>query len=259
MSCCLNKDMQTMINIGSKLLCFIITILLLTPSFKVLAQDIKPFVAQYDLFRQGEKYGSGTRTLIKENGDVYSLQLKSNIEWLIFSDNRLEKSEFIYKNGDIKPLSYYFERTGTGSDKKLMVFFNEDKTLTVGPNRKKTKLPDNWEDGWLDEMTLHLRVQQDLIQGKDKFEYTIISSGGKIREYHMEVIGHEIISTGLGRHDAIKVARIYDKPDHTSLHAWFIPEFNHTLVRMWRIKKGVEQYDLVISNYAPLEIATPTN
>lgn len=238
-----------MIKFGSTLLNSVISTLLLTCSFAVTSQDIKPFTAKYDLFRQGERYGSGVRTLQDLGDNKFSLELKSHIEWLIFSDNRLERSEFKYTDKNMVPLNYFFERTGTGSDKELMVFFNDDKTLTVGPNKKKTKLPDTWEDGWLDEMTLHLKVQQDLIDGKDKFEYTIVSNGGKLRTYRMEVIGHEIISTGLGRHDAIKVARIYDKPDHTSLHAWFIPEFNHTLARLWRIKKGVEQYDLVIADY----------
>lgn len=210
-------------------------------------EQIKPFTAVYDMYRQGDKLGQGSRIMTDLGDDTYSIELASDIEWLIFSDRRSELSIFNYRNRKITPISYVYKRSGTGSDKELNIEFKQDKTLVVKPKSDKT--PDTWEDGWLDEMTLHIQVQADLMAGKTKFEYDIISNSGSQRTYTLEVIGHEMISTGLGRFNAIKVAKIYDKKKFYAQHAWFIPELNYTLARMWRMKKGVEQYDLVISQY----------
>lgn len=229
-----------------KLTCFTV---LLSVSSIVSANAIKPFSADYDLFRQGEKYGQGNRTLAELDNDRYSLQLSSKIEWLIFSDERIEHSEFLYKNNQITPQSYLFDRTGTGKDKQFSINFSEDKNLYISPKPKKSKLPETWSNDWRDEMTLHLQIQQDLIDGKSEFTYQMLSKSGKLREYKMEVIGKEMIATGAGRFEAIKVARIYEKDKKTQLFAWFIPELNYTLSRLWRIKKGVEQYNLVLASY----------
>lgn len=234
-------------------LTFVLSSLTATASFAkaVSDNDIKPFDAKYDLFRQGEKYGEGARVL-KANGlDNYSLELSSKIEWLIFSDERTEYSEFIYKDSKITPVNYLFSRTGTGRDKNLSINFESDKSLIISPKSKKGNRPTEWQDGWLDEMTLHLQLQQELIEGKKNFEFNMISKSGNHKTYKMEVIGEELISTGLGRFNAIKVSRIYKDNKFTAQYAWFIPELNYTLARLWRIKKGVEQYDLVIKDYKP--------
>lgn len=210
---------------------------------------IKPFEAVYDMYRQGDKLGGGKRSLKSLGENTFSLSLVSDIEWLIFSDARKEISNFSNNNGRLVPSTYTYERTGTGKDKEINILFNPDHSLIVEPKAKKSPAPDTWEDGWLDEMSLHMQIQADLIEGETKFEYTIVSNSGKLQTYQFEVIGHELISTGLGRFNAIKVARIYPPNKFYAQHAWFIPDINHTLARLWRMKKGVEQYDLVIKSY----------
>ncbi|WP_299270139.1 DUF3108 domain-containing protein [uncultured Psychrosphaera sp.] len=208
---------------------------------------IKPFDAVYDMYRQGDKLGSGKRSLKALGDNKFSLSLDSDIEWLIFSDKRKEVSRFAYTEGKITPSFYLYRRSGTGRDKELDIMFNLDRSLIIKP--KDEQSPDKWEDGWLDEMSLHMQIQADLIDGKTKFEYSVITNSGKLKVYEFEVIGQELISTGLGRFNTIKVARVYPKDKFYAQHAWFIPELNHTLARLWRMKKGVEQYDLVISSY----------
>lgn len=242
--------MPTMIN---RLNVFILSFALLFTCSIVNANEqefvIKPFEAKYDMYRQGDKLGGGKRSLKALGGNTFSLSLESDIEWLIFSDARKEISHFTNNNGRLLPSTYSYERTGTGKDKEINIQFKPDHTLIVNPKAKKSPAPDTWEDGWLDEMSLHMQIQADLAVGKTKFEYTIVSNSGKLQVYEFEVIGHELITTGLGRFNTIKVARVYDKNKFYAQHAWFIPELNHTLARLWRMKKGVEQYDLVISSY----------
>ncbi len=240
--------MQTMIKPIALLKLLSIT-LLVTFSTNLLANAIKPFEASYDLFRQGEKYGEGKRVLMDVGNGRYSLELSSNIEWLVFSDERMELSEFYYKDNTITPISFLYDRTGTGPDKQLSISFAEDQKLYVSPKPKKSKLPEDWQDGWRDEMTFHMQVQQDLIDGKTEFDYQVVNNAGKLRQYKMEIIGKEVIVTGAGKYEAIKLSRIYPPGKQTQMYAWFIPELNYTLSRLWRIKKGVEQYDLVLAGY----------
>lgn len=214
---------------------------------------INAFEAVYDMYRQGDKLGEGSRTLQALGNDKYSIELSSKIKWLIFSDKRRESSLFKFTDNNLQPIAFDYERTGTGKDKNLSVKFQDDGKLIVSPLAKKDPAPEQWFPGLLDEMTLHIQVQLDLMAGKTEFEYELVSNSGKLRKYKLEVIGQEIISTGTGRYNAIKVARVYDKKKFYAQHAWFIPELNYTLARMWRMKKGVEQYDLVLNRYTPVQ------
>lgn len=240
--------MQTMTKATSLLKALSVTALIAF-STNVFANAIKPFEAGYDLFRQGDKYGEGKRVLTESGDGRYTLELSSHLEWLIFSDDRTELSEFYYQNNKITPHSFLYSRSGTGKDKQLSISFAENKKLYISPRPKKSELPDTWQDDWRDEMTFHMQVQQDLIDGKTEFNYEVVNKSGKLRQYKMEVVGKEIIVTGAGKYEAIKVSRIYEDKKDTKLYAWFIPELNYTLSRLWRIKKGVEQYDLVLASY----------
>ena len=212
-------------------------------------QKVQPFDAVYDMYRQGDNLGQGTRSLKSMGNNKYTLELNSKLEWMIFSHKRNESSLFEYVGNKITPISYNYSSKGFGKDKKLTVDFKPDGRLIVSPAAKKSPAPDTWQAGWLDEMSLHLQVQVDLMAGKKEFEYNIITSSGKFKTYKFEVIGNEIIATGMGRLNSIKVARVYDDKKFYAQHAWFVPELNYTLARLWRMKKGVEQYDLVIKEY----------
>lgn len=211
--------------------------------------DIVSFDAVYDMYRQGDLLGEGNRTLIQLEDNKYQLSLESELEWLIFSDNRKEVSTFKMSDKKITPLSFTYERSGTGADKSLSIEFAPDNQLVIDPRPKKKAAPTTREPHWLDEMSMHMQIQLDLINGKSDLNYTIVSNEGRLKEYQFEVIGEELISTGMGRFKAIKVARVYENRKFYAQHAWFIPELNYTLARLWRMKKGVEQYDLVIKSY----------
>ena len=216
--------------------------------------DIVSFDAVYDMYRQCDLLGSGKRALTKLDNDKYQLTLESELEWLIFSDNRKEVSTFLMSDTDITPIKYTYDRSGTGSDKSLTIAFEPDNKLTITPRPKKNAAPEQREPNWHDEMSMHMQIQLDLINGKSELNYTIVSNKGELKEYQFEVIGEELISTGMGRFKAVKVARVYENRKFYAQHAWFIPELNYTLARLWRMKKGVEQYDLVIKSYTSSKI-----
>lgn len=216
--------------------------------------DIVSFNAVYDMYRQGDLLGQGERKFSQLAENQYSLSLESELEWLIFSDKRKEVSIFKMKDGQVSPMSYKYERSGTGSDKKLSIEFQADNKVIIEPRPKRDAAPEQGQPGWLDEMTMHMQIQLDLMNGKKDLSYTMVSNSGELREYQFEVVGEELISTGMGRFKAIKVARVYEDRKFYAQHAWFIPELDYVLARLWRMKKGVEQYDLVIKSYSASKI-----
>ena len=110
---------------GLKLL---LTPLLVVSSFVIQAKElpISAFEAVYDMYRQGDKLGEGSRTLQALGNDKYSIELSSKINWLIFSDKRRESSLFKFTDDTIQPIAFNYERTGTGKDKNLTVEFKDD-------------------------------------------------------------------------------------------------------------------------------------
>ena len=70
---------------------------------------------------------------------------------------------------------------------------------------------------------------------------------------------------GLGRtengmKEAIKVKRLYDNDKRQAI-AWFAPEMDYMLVRMWKGEKGMEQFEVQMNSFtvtAPTAVAPAT-
>ena len=57
-----------------------------------------------------------------------------------------------------------------------------------------------------------------------------------------------MISLPIGNVEAIKVKRLYDNDKRQAL-AWFAPEMDYMLVRMWKGEKGVEQFEVQMKSF----------
>lgn len=213
--------------------------------------ELAPFNASYDLYRRGDKLGKGSRSLTRTENNQYSIELSSQLSWFIFSDKRWETSQFSIQNQQVLPSTYSFKREGTGRDKSLQATFHPDKTLELLPESDDAKLADKqWQAGWLDEMSMFMQLQLDLIAGKTEFSYQVVTYRGELRTYNLKLIGKETIQTGMGELETIKVERIYPPERKKSQYAWFAPTLGHTLVRLRKVKKGSEEFDLVLKSFS---------
>jgi hypothetical protein len=57
------------------------------------------------------------------------------------------------------------------------------------------------------------------------------------------VVDHETLVLPYGTVKTIKVERIYENSERQTI-AWFAPELDYALVRIWKGKSGVEQFDI---------------
>lgn len=215
------------------------------------ASQLKPYIARYKLFRSGTEHGTAERELSALDS-LYRLSYKSSIKWLIFSDKRSESSEFKIEDQQVKPYSYTMERSGTGPDRHYKVTFDREQQLLVtGKKKRKNKKnsaeqPD-WDENWLDPISYQQQLYLDLKQGKKTFDYFFINRKGLQREYKFKVAGEELLTLPYGNIKAIKVERVYDENSERQTFAWFAPELDYTLVRIWKAKSGTEQFDIQLT------------
>lgn len=213
---------------------------------------LKPYVAKYKLFRSGDEHGTAERELSLE-GDSYRLQYESSIEWMIFSDERYETSTFLIKNNRVKPLEYKMERKGTGPDRSYLVTFDRENRQITGPKkRKKKKRYDTgsmvkWNSNWLDPISYQQQLYFDLHAGQKEFHYEFINRKGKEHKYNFKLTGKQQLVLPYGTIEAVKVERIYENSERQTI-AWFAPELDYALVRIWKGKSGVEQFDLQLQS-----------
>lgn len=214
--------------------------------------EIKPYIAKYVVFRSGDPHGTAERELFALNSQ-YRLRYESSVEWMIFSDERFESSEFIIENNQVKPLKYVMQRKGTGPDRNYKVIFDRENQQIIGPKkrRKKNKHKNKnkeepklvWNEQWLDPISYQQQLYLDLQRGLKEFHYQSINRKGKEHEYHFRLTGTDMLALPYGTVKAVKVERIYKDSERQTI-AWFAPELDYTLVRIYKGKSGVEQFDL---------------
>ena len=219
---------------------------LLLPT-SLIAGDLTQYEASYDVLRKGENHGKAIRTLKKLTNNTYEVTYHSDIEWMIFSDSRKETSRFTFDSAKVTPVSYAMVRTGTGPDKDYAIEFDNEKKI-VNSSESKYPLDCEWTDEFQDSLSYQVQVREELKMGKTSFSYPLIDKKGNRRDYNFEVVGKETISLPIGNIEAIKVKRLYDNDKRQAL-AWFAPEMDYMLVRMWKGEKGVEQFEVQLKSF----------
>ena len=218
----------------------------------LLASELTQYQANYDVLRKGETHGKAVRELKKLADNSYEVTYHSEIEWMIFSDSRKETSKFTYNNQTVSPTSYTMERSGTGPDKDYALEFDNQNKI-VNSSESKYPLECEWTDEFQDSLSYQVQVREELKMGKTSFSYPLVDKKGNRRDYNFEVVGTEMISLPIGNIEAIKVKRLYDNNKRQAL-AWFAPEMDYMLVRMWKGEKGVEQFEVQLKSFT---VTTP--
>lgn len=218
------------------------------PVAPVAQTGLKPFEAKYLVFRSGKKHGEASRYL-KAQGDGFELGYHSKITWLIFSDERNERSRFYLQDGRIKPTQYLMKRSGTGPSRhyELNLDWNA-KSLKVDKNQTLKKTA--WNDNWLDLLSFHSQIVLDLQAGKTNFVYDVLNRHGETRNYKYKVVTEEWLSLPFGKIKAIRIERYGQGPDK-QVYAWVAPEMDYLLVRLWQSEDNVEQFDVQLESYQP--------
>lgn len=204
---------------------------------------VKPFKAEYNIIHKSKRVGKGIRQLEKLENNTYKYSYTTDIEWLIFSDIRTEESIVRIDKGNVTPTHYQFTRAGTGPDKSTEWTYNVPNNTAHNPDENETisvKFPKNIQD----KLSYHLQHRINLIGNPDQkhFVYPVIKSSGSISNYVYQYDGEEEVMLPYGLVKTIKLKREVVEKKRTT-YAWFAPELDYLLVKLYQVKGGVEQFE----------------
>jgi hypothetical protein len=207
---------------------------------------LTPFTAKYQVLRSGKVHGDAERYL-KPWGQGFELGYKSNISWLIFKDERHERSRFTVKDGRLQPFFYQLKRWGTGSGRHYELNLDWTKhELLIGKEKEPKTV--EWNDSWLDQLSYHSQLVLELAAGKTEFSFTVLTRRGDARTYHYKVTGEELLSLPAGKIKTVRVERVGKDLDKQVV-AWVAPELDYLLVKLWQAEDKVEQFDVQLQSY----------
>ncbi|PKI18042.1 DUF3108 domain-containing protein [Colwellia sp. 12G3] len=218
---------------------------------KSFSATIPAYRATYTLLHKSDPVGKAIRELsYLEDGKV-KYHYETDISWLIFSDQRSETAIVNIVKNQVIPLSYDYQREGTGRDKYYQWQYDlAGKTAT--DLKKDNKISLDFTDGLLDKLSYHLQNRIDLIKNpaQKRFVYQVISAKGSIKNYQYEYDGEEELILPYGLVKTIRLKReVLDKKRIT--YAWFAPELNYLLVKLYQVKAGTEQFEAQLSTLEP--------
>jgi hypothetical protein len=209
---------------------------------------IQPFTAKYNLIRSADIVGTAKRTLKYLTNNKAEYSYKTDIEWLIFSDERQETSLINLVDHKIIPLEYKFLRSGTGPDKSQHWQYNTSEN--IAKNIKETsELTVEFPENIQDKLSYHLQNRLNLIKLPEQklFVYPVISHSGKIKNYVYQYDGEDELMLPYGLIKTIRLKReVIEKNKVT--YAWFAPELNYLLVKIQQIKSDVEQFEAQLTS-----------
>lgn len=213
---------------------------------------IKPFTAEYTILHKSSPVGKAVRKLTYLDNGQAEYSYKTEIEWLIFSDERSEKSTLKIDKNHVTPIHYWYTREGTGRDKYYEWQYDIDNNIAKDIKKNREK-PVDFPSNIQDKLSYHLQNRFNLITHPDQklFVYPVISTSGKISNHVYEYDGEEELMLPYGLVKTIKLKREVIEKNRTT-YAWFAPELNYLMVKLYQIKSGVEQFEAQLNKVTPL-------
>jgi len=209
---------------------------------------INPFIATYAVLHKGKKVGKGIRQLSYLDNGMVEYSYETDISWLIFSDKRKEVSKVRLKNDRVIPLFYEYTREGTGRDKHYVWEFDATNNLATDlKNDHSIKV--DFSQPLQDTLSYHLQHRLTMIAHPEQrqFVYPVIKTSGKIKNYVYQYDGEEELMLPYGLIKTIRLKReVIEKKRIT--YAWFAPELNYLLVKLYQIKAGTEQFEAQLTH-----------
>ena len=154
-------------------------------------------------------------------------------------------------------MSYIYTRKGTGRDKSYHWSYDHNKSTAKNIKNDRTMSID-FSDGLQDKLSYHLQHRLNLIQAyntlntanmdkKNSFSYPVINTSGAIKNYVYQYDGEDEIILPYGLVKTIRFKReLVEKKRIT--YAWFAPELNFLLVKLYQVKAGVEQFEAQLTS-----------
>ena len=205
--------------------------------------SVKPFTASYSIIHKDDPVGTASRQLAYLDDGKARYSYNTDIEWLIFSDQRKESSLVSIKDNKVTPLLYQYDREGTGRDKHYQWRYDAIKNTAYNV-KSQQEINVDFSLNLQDSLSYHLQNRINLINNPEQklFVYPVIKSSGSIKNYVYQYDGEEELLLPFGLVKAVRFKReVIDKKRVT--YAWFAPEYDYLLVKLFQVKSDVKQFE----------------
>ncbi|WP_372695024.1 DUF3108 domain-containing protein [Immundisolibacter sp.] len=158
-----------------------------------------------------------------------------------------DESSGLVDDGDLRPQRYVHVRAGGRKQRDYEYRFDwqAGQVAEVDGDRPPAVL----QPGTLDELTYVEALRRALADGKTGLTLPVLyGSDGEIRDYRLQTLGEEEISTPAGRFRTIKVQRTQTGGKYT-VTLWCAPALDYFPVRIDRHKRGRSQGTLLLSSF----------
>ena len=202
------------------------------------ADPIPDFAANYSIHLNGIQAGELKRSLVTNNDGTRLFKSKTQAKGLfalLKPEVIIETSLWSGSEKLIKPLEYRYTRTGGRKNKRVALDFNwVTRQIYIDDAKRPWSL--DLESATLDKLLYQLALMSDLEEKKVTFNYRI-ADGGKIKHYLITKTNQEVISTPMGKIEAIKLTRERSRPKDRKTTLWCAPALNYLPVMLEHIEK----------------------
>lgn len=209
-----------------------------------LKTQIPAFTATYSILRKSDPVGTGIRQLAYLDDGTIRYSYKTDLEWFIFSDSREETSIVSFANSTVTPIHYTYTREGTGKDKSYEWQFDAENNAGRDIKKKRNfELP--FSQPLQDTLSYHLQHRITMMNAADKksYIYPVVKLSGNLKDYEYTYDGNEELILPYGLIKTIRLKREAGSKKKRVTYAWFAPELNYLLVKLYQTKNGNEQFE----------------
>jgi len=212
-------------------------------------QSIPAFTAQYSVLHKSDSVGTAVRKLSYQKNGLVNYHYETKVKWLIFSQTRSETSILTIKDQQVTPQHFTYSREGTGKDKYYEWRFNAEENSGQDIGRKRKSVPLDFSNNLQDTLSYHLQHRLNLINDatKKEYSYSVVKTSGSIADYIYQYDGEEELILPYGLIKTLRFKREVKEKERIT-YAWFAPELDYLLVKLYQIKAGNEQFEAQLTN-----------
>ena len=207
---------------------------------------LTPHTAEYQVNYGSIELGKARYQLPAPQDNLYQYRFDSDVSLLMLWDKRTVISTFSEEGGQLVPMRYIHNRSGTGSDYQEQSAYVLDQQLVHSRYKdERAKFP--YTQDLFDPLMVQLQFRLDIMKGSDKLHYKMLKSG-EIDEYDFKVVSKERMVLPSGTYETVKIEVVRDN-DKRQTFFWMSPKLGYLPVRLTHFEKGSKQLDIQLLNY----------
>lgn len=226
----------------------LLCLLLCLPAL-ALAAPPKAFTAEYDVFRNGSRVGTGTISLAALPNAQWELQTRSSASGGLAGAagvRREERSLMRWTGKQFASIEYTMQQRAAWNTRNLRIEIDSKARTASSTNRRETReLP--YQPGMLDRHALSAAIMVDLAADRKGVLEYVVAERTNVETQRYEVAASVKLDTALGVKRAVRVERIRDDDSGRVTKLWFAREHGWLPLRIKQYESDGETLDMRIT------------